>query len=440
MMAEAALSVYRAIGSVGAPLIRRQLYRRLASGKEHPTRIGERFGRSDRARPPGCLAWVHAASIGEAQSALPLVGRIIAERPDMSILMTTGTTTSAALMARRLPAAVIHQFAPVDEPASVSRFLAHWRPQVALIMESEIWPNLLTQTEAAGAKLALVNARISPASFRRWRRVGPLARRLFRVFSCALAQSPEDLERLAALGAHRPRCPGNLKFASPPPEADPDILAALRDDLAGRRLWLAASTHPGEEEIVAEANRRLSERSGAHLAIIAPRHPSRGAQVAAALGQLGHRTSLRSRVDAVDRETAIYVADTVGEMGLWYRLADVVFIGGSLVRHGGQNPLEPAKLDCAIVSGPAVSNFQRIAGEMRAAGALVLVESAQELAREVGRLLDDDRRRARMTAAARAYATGQGEVVDRVWEELAPLFEDAAAPGPRDEGTAGVQG
>ncbi|MFQ5971713.1 MAG: 3-deoxy-D-manno-octulosonic acid transferase, partial [Alphaproteobacteria bacterium] len=402
-------------------------------------RIGERFGRSDRARPPGCLVWVHAASIGEAQSALPLVGRIIAERPDVSILMTTGTTTSAELMARRLPAAVIHQFAPVDEVASVSRFLDHWRPQVGLIMESEIWPNLLTQAEARGVKLALVNARISPASFRRWRRVGPLARKLFRLFSCALAQSPEDLERLAALGAHRPLCPGNLKFATPPPDADPDTLAALRDELAGRRLWLAASTHPGEEEIVAEAHSRLSNRWGAHLTIVAPRHPDRGAQVATALEGLGHRTSLRSRADVVDRETAIYVADTIGEMGLWYRLADVVFMGGSLVRHGGQNPLEPAKLDCAIVSGPAMSNFERIAGEMREAGAMARVVNAHELADEVGRLLVEDGRRARMIAAARAYATGQGEVVDRVWEELAPVLADAVAPGTRAGSTAEVR-
>lgn len=422
--------LYVVLTYLAGPGLRLWLAIRRARGKEDRVRIGERFGRPGRGRPKGALIWVHGASVGESLSILPLIERLIAVRPDVSILVTTGTVTSATLMAGRLPPGAFHQFIPIDRRTEVRRFLDHWKPDLALWLESELWPNLLAETSARGTPIVLVNARMSPRSFARWRRRPRFARFVLTRFALCLAQSEADAGRLDTLGAPSPSCPGNLKFASSPLPVDEDALAGLRKELGSRPVWLASSTHPGEEEIVADAHKRLGEQYDGLLTIIVPRHPGRGQAIARDLARRGLEVALRSAGDAVAPGTAIYVADTMGELGLFYRLAGVVFVGGSLVPHGGQNPLEPAQLDSAILYGPHMTNFQPIVAALKTAGAAQEVSDAAGLAEAVGALLGNTGERRRLAAAGARVAAGEAGVVDRYLEALAPYLETLPGEPP----------
>jgi len=341
--------------------------------------------------------------------------------------MTTGTVTSARLMAERLPEGVIHQYAPVDLPAAVRRFLAHWQPALGLIVESELWPNLLLQARARGTTLALVNGRMSAASYASWRRFRPLIGHLLGQFEVTMAQSREDEAHLRDLGATAPLRLGNLKFAAPPLAANPDQLAALEAEFGPRPRWLAASTHAGEEEIVAEVHARLAARTPDLLTVLAPRHPDRGPAIAEIFAARGFEVVLRSSGRPITPETAIYLADSIGEMGLWYRLCQVVFIGRSLIPMGGQNLLEPAKLGCAIVCGPHMTNFLRVTEEMERLDALRRVADAEQLAAAVSWLLEDEPARAGMIRAAADYAGTQSDALDRIVAALKPQLDRAAA-------------
>lgn len=420
-------AAYHLIGTPATPLVRNYLKRRLERGREDPERIHERFGKASVARPAGPLLWVHGASVGEAQSALTLLDRLRRDWPDFSILLTTGTVTSARLMAERLPQGVIHQFVPVDLPGAVARFLDHWRPDLGLILESEFWPNLLRRAAAGGTRLVLVNGRISPDSYRGWRRLRPLAAELLSNFSLVMARSPEDHEHLVALGAGEVLSPGDLKAAAPPLAADSAELARLSAALEGRPRWLAASTHPGEDLTAGETHRALRNRLPKLLTLLAPRHPNRAEDIRHELETLGLNVAQRSLGEPIEPGIDVYLADSIGEMGLWYRLAEVVFVGGSLVPKGGQNVLEPAKLDCAIICGPHTANFARMAAEMVAAGALRQVDSAAALTAAVAELHEDSAARKAMIAAASDYASGQAGVLDRIMAALDPLLHQAAA-------------
>ena len=438
VMAGGIFVAYRLFSAAATPLVRRHLRQRVARGREDPARLAERFGHAGVARPPGPLVWVHGASVGESLSALPLVDGIREGWPGLNLLMTTGTVTSARLMAERLPEGVIHQYLPVDLPAAVGRFLAHWRPALGLMVESEFWPNLLLQARAGGVDLALVNGRVSGGSYASWRRFRPLIGHLLRQFSLTLAQSREDQAHLRDLGAANPLRLGNLKFAAPPLAADPEELAAFRGVLGARPRWLAASTHPGEEDIVAQVHARLAPRFPGLLTLLVPRHPDRGAGLAEGLRSRGLRVALRSAHQPVSAETEVYLADTIGEMGLWYRLCDVVFVGGSLIAKGGQNLIEPAKLGSAILCGPHMTNFLRVSEEMSRADAIRQVDDAEQLAAAVSWLLEDDAARAGMIEAAANYAAAQAGVLDHIIGALKPHLDRAAestAPGP-PEGSA----
>jgi 3-deoxy-D-manno-octulosonic-acid transferase len=423
LLASGALALYRAAGSLAAPLIRYHMRQRQGRGREDPQRMEERFGRAGRARPAGRLVWLHASSVGEAISTLSLIEALRARWPDLQFLLTTGTVSSARLMDKRLPAGVIHQFAPIDQTAAVKRFFEHWRPDLGLIVESELWPNLLTTARRRGIELVLVNGRMSAGSFRSWRRFRPLIRRLLQCFSLVLAQSPEDRERFGRLGAAETRCPGNLKFAAAPLADETGMRRDLEAALGTRPRWLAASTHPGEEERIATAHRTAAAGVPGLMTFIVPRHPERGADIARSLAMSGLKVKRRGAGALPDADTEIYVADTLGELGVWYRLVDIAFMGGTLVTKGGQNPLEPAKLDCAILYGPHAANFQRIADEMRAAGALCPVPDAEGLGRAVARLLQDDRERGRLARNAKDFANRQVQVLERIVDALAPSLE-----------------
>lgn len=416
------LALYRGATTAAAPLIRRYVHARLRKGKEDRARLDERFGVASIARPQGPLVWLHAASVGESLSMLSVIDRLLSERRAPNVLITTGTVTSARIMAERLPPAVIHQYTPVDSLPWVRRFLDHWRPDLVLWVESELWPNFLMETSGRGIPMVLVNARMSPRSFRAWKRAPGAVRALLQRFDLCLAQAEEEGESLTALGAPDVECPGNLKYAAAPLPADANALARLTSETRDRKLWLAASTHPGEEEQVAAAHARIRRDLPDLLTIIVPRHAVRGPEIASALGA-DHRVALRSREDAIVPETDIYVADSMGELGLFYRLAEIVFVGGSLIPHGGQNPLEPARLECAIVHGPHMGNFLAIESELRAAGATSMVSGPDELAREVERLLGDDGLRKDRIAAAVDVAGRKTQILDAVFASLAPFLD-----------------
>ena len=418
------LRLYRALTTLVGPLVILYLLRRMARGKEDRARFSERRGNAGRARPEGPLVWVHAASIGEAVSMLALLDEIVATHPALSVLVTTGTVTSARLLATRLPEGrAFHQYVPVDRPAYVRRFLDHWRPDLALWVESELWPNLVTATQARGIPLLLVNGRMSQRSFTRWQRWPSIINPLIGAFDLCLAQDAVQAERLRQLGARRALSVGNLKAAAGPLPVSEAELAKLAAQAAGRPLWLAASTHEGEEAIAAEVHRRLKGRWPDLLTIIVPRHPARAAAIAALLRQRGLRVARRSAAEAIDSSVELYLGDTLGELGLFYRLAGIAFIGGSMVPSGGHNPLEAALLDCAVLHGPDMSNCAAIARDLAAAGAALTVRDAEEFGAALARLLADPAERARRAAAGLDVAADNRAVLDAVMERIAPWLE-----------------
>jgi 3-deoxy-D-manno-octulosonic-acid transferase len=418
------LGLYRALTVALGPLVRLYMLRRLARGKEDKARFAERSGKTTHARPEGPLVWVHAASIGEAVSMLALIDAIVVARPTVSVLVTTGTVTSARLLAARLPAGrAIHQYVPVDRPAYVRRFLDHWRPDLALWVESELWPNLITETAAREIPLLLLNGRMSQRSFERWRRWPGLIAPVVGAFDLCLAQDVVQAERLRQLGARRALCVGNLKSAARPLPVSEAELAKLAGEAAGRPLWLAASTHEGEEEAAARAHLALKQQQADVLTLIVPRHPARANAVADMLEGRGLRVARRSMAQPIERGTDVYLGDTLGELGLFYRLAGIAFIGGSLVPSGGHNPLEAALLDCALLHGPDMSNCAAIARDLDNAGAALAVRDDGELAAAVARLMGDSAERARRAAAGLEVAADNRAVLDAVMERLAPSLD-----------------
>lgn len=393
---------------------------RRGKGKEDPTRIGERRGHAARARPYGPLVWLHGASIGETLAILPIVERLT--RRGVAVLVTSGTRTSAQLVARRLPPGAIHQYVPLDVPLYVKRFLDHWQPDLALFAESELWPNFVHALDRRGVPLVLVNARLSERSFQRWMRVPKTAEALLSRFAVCLAQSHADAERLQRLGAPRVTVAGNLKYDSPAPPADPRTVASLQALTAGRPIWLAASTHPGEEEAAIAVHRALARRYPALLTMVAPRHPERGADIAAMAAESGLRPARRSEGLQPDRAVDLYIADTVGEMGLFYRLSPLVFMGGSLVPHGGQNPIEPAKLGVAILHGPHVHNFTEVYSAIDRPGAALLVNDARALAGALVDLLSDPGRMRTMGRTATAVVDRLGGALERTIRAIDPFL------------------
>ncbi len=394
-------------------MLRRMLQRRVAIGKEDAARLGERCGVESLARPAGRLGWIHAASVGEAVSVLPVLSSLAAQDPALTILFTTGTLTSARLLARRLPELgldrVLHRFVPLDVPAWVGRFLDHWRPDAAAFVESELWPNLIAGCQKRAIPLMLINGRMSAGSLRRWRWSASFARQLIGGFDRVHAQSADYAERLTKLGARGLLPPGNLKLAADPLPVDVAELARLKALIGGRPVWLAASTHPGEETVAAEVHRQLAETRRDVLTIIAPRHPDRGDAIAAALGNAPRRSRGEGPPPG-----GIWIADTLGELGLLYRLAPVVFVGGSLVDRGGQNPLEAARFGDAVAVGPHTDNCRETVASLEAAGGLTRAADAGELGTWVGRMLSDPAARARAGQAAQGVADGESGLPARI--------------------------
>ena len=349
--------------------------------------------------------------------------------PDIRILITSGTVTSAQLLRERMPDGVCHQFAPVDRPGAVRRFVQHWRPDLAVWVESELWPNLVLETAARGVPMLLVNARMSARSGERWRRAPHLCQPLLAAFAGILSQTEADAARFRALGARNVAVRGNLKNDAPPLPADAQDVAALEQAVGGRPCWAAASTHEGEEEAVGEAVSTLRRAFPDLLTIIAPRHPERGASIAEMLQRRGLVTARRSTNGTIAPATAVYLFDTLGELGLVYRVADIAFVGGSMTPHGGHNPLEPARLGCALVAGPHTENFAEAYAALENAGALDRVSDADALAGAVRALLEDQSAQSTRATAAHEAASRLGGAVeaalDLIRDHLAPCSRDA---------------
>jgi 3-deoxy-D-manno-octulosonic-acid transferase len=412
------LRLYRALTSLAAPLTPVILAWRMRRGKEEPGRRPERYGLPSAPRPSGFLAWFHAASVGEANAALPVIDAIASQRPEIRMLLTTGTVTSARLARDRLPRGVLHQYVPLDNQTFVQRFLTHWRPDLAVLVESEIWPNLVLETKARGVPLLLINGRMSPSSYKRWRRRPGLSRPLFTAFDLVLAQNGRLAQRFAKLGVSRTLDVGNLKADAPPPPADLPGRRQLDAALDGRTVWLAASTHPGEDEKVMGAHLKMKIARPDLLTIIVPRHPERGPLIAEQLRAANLKVALRSRGEVPVADTDIYVADTIGELGLFYAIAPVAFVGGSLVERGGQNPVEPVKLGTAVLTGPNWRNFRDSYSELLGSGGALEVRDAQSLAETALRLLEDGAARQAMTERASLTIAGMSGALPRTLAEI----------------------
>lgn len=417
------LTMYRLATSVGAPLISAFLKKRLRRGKEDPARFNERLGRPVTPRPAGQLIWMHGASVGESLSMLPVIEEIVSRAESPTVLVTTGTVTSARLMRERLPEGAIHQFVPVDRLPYVNGFLDHWKPDIALWWESELWPNLVNETSHRGIPMVLVNARMSPPSFLRWQRWKSLARALLSRFDMVLAQSDSDVERFRTLGANKVERMGNMKFAVPALPCDEGTLAEIRARTGLRPMWLAASTHAGEEEAALDVHRTVKASHPDLLTIIVPRHPERGPEIAALLRDKGAVVAMRSNSEPATAETDIYLADTLGELGLFFRLAPIVFMGKSLVPAGGQNTIEPARLGAAIITGPHYWNFDEITRAMDAAGGLKIVDDADGLAEAVARDLDEPAQAQARAKAAYEYVERESRVLEIFMDYISPHLD-----------------
>jgi 3-deoxy-D-manno-octulosonic-acid transferase len=414
------LRFYRGLSSAVVPLAPALIKRRLKLGKEDPERIGERRGITRDTRPHGPMVWIHGASVGEVLAAAALIERLRAL--NIRILMTSGTVTSAAIVAKRFPPDIIHQYVPWDSPRYVARFLEHWQPSLALFIESDLWPNLILQSAARRLPMVLINGRMSQRSFPRWKRVHGTISALLEKFDICLAQSETDAERFAALGCRNVVTTGNLKLDVPAPPADPQKLERLVSLTRGRPVVVAASTHPGEEEILIETHKTLSGFFPGLLTVIVPRHPGRGPPIWRLVDAAGLKASLRSREEMPAASTDIYVADTMGELGLFYRLAGVVFMGGSLVPHGGQNPIEAVKLGAAIVHGPHVFNFTDVYDALDGAGGARKAGGQEALTKQLGQLLANAEAREAMLAASTRVVAELGGALERTLAALEPYL------------------
>jgi 3-deoxy-D-manno-octulosonic-acid transferase len=415
-----ALQIYRLLSSGLAPLAPVLLSHRLKQGKEHPERLNERYGQSEIPRPSGALAWVHCASVGELLTVIPLIGCI--RDKGFAVLCTSGTVTSANIAELRLPGGTIHQFITLDTPRFVNRFLDHWRPDLALFVESDLWPNLIVTSAHRAIPLVLVNGRLSERSFRRWRWAPHSIAMLLRCFDLCLAQSAAHAARYRDLGAPRVSTTGNLKLDVPEPPADANALTRLRSAIAERTVIAGASTHAGEETVLIDTHRRLRNSFPGLLTIIAPRHPERGRGIVEIARAAELRPRLRSLGELPDADTDIYIADTMGELGLIYRVSPIVFVGGSLASHGGQNPIEPIKLGAAILHGPHVWNFAEIYAALDQAHGAEQVTDVGKLAVRVGAWLKDAGERSAIVSSARTTVATLGGGLDRTLAAIEPYL------------------
>ncbi len=423
-----ALRSYQTVSRLLGPVAPKLLAHRAKRGKEDPDRLAERLGHSPHAKSDKPVVWVHGVSVGESLSLMPLIHHLCRTRSGLQVVFTSGTVAAAEILAHRLPTQVLHQYAPIDTPQAVEAFLDHWQPKLAIFAESELWPNQILGVKARGGAIALLSARITEKTALGWAKVPDSARYILNCFDLLVAQDAQSAERLRALGGHV-QAVHNLKRAAPPLEVDINTLKSLRVDIGKRPVILAASTHKGEEGMVLQAFAAMLGQHPDAMLIIAPRHKKRAKTIQAQVEKLDLRVLRRSQDGRPDEDTQVYIADTVGEMGLWYQLSSLAIMGGSLLDHiGGHNPLEPARLGCPVVSGSYVSNFHSLFDEMIAAEATAFVHDADDIAAAMETAIQGDY--LAMAERAQAFARVQEQALEDTWKALLPLLPTAPVQIP----------
>ena len=406
-------------------VIRRYIEKRKKMGKEDVKRFNERVGRPTKPRPAGRLIWLHGASVGESISMLPLINRLLEIYPDAHVMVTTGTTTSAEVMAKRLPERAFHQYLPIDNPVFAARFIRHWQPTIALWFESEFWPGMLSTIKRRNIPLILINGRISNKSFKRWQQFDFVIKEILDCFTACLGQSEEDAYRLRALGAKDAMCLGNLKYAGLPIPVDEEKKKEIQDEIGERPVWLVSSTHSDEEAKIGRYLKELSAKHEGLLTIIAPRHPTRGIEIRDILqDKYQLKTALRSANEKIQPETEVYIADTIGEMGIWYELCPIVFIGGSLIPHGGQNFMEPSRCRDAVIVGPHMHNFTDAMNRAKRADGIIQVDETVDLIDMVDQLLSNKELLDAKRSLAYNWATSEAKVLDGIAEKIQGYMEN----------------
>lgn len=417
--------LYAAATTAISPLLPLWLHYRVTQGKEDSSRFGERFGKTSVARPVGKLLWCHAASVGETASVLLLLETILAAHPALTVLLTTGTLTSAEMVKKRDLKNIIHQFVPFDVPHIVRRFLNHWRPDAVLWVESELWPVMLHALQRRAIPAVFLNARMSETSQRNWLKQPQWIKSLLRSFALTLSQTEKDVAMFKQLGAENCRYVGNLKHATDPLPVVEAGLQHIKKQIENRPCWLMANTHTGEEAYALTVHEGLKKEFPGLLTVIVPRHPDRGDAIAAMLARHSVAIARRTHNDSITPETDIYLADTLGELGLFYRLAPIVCLGGSFGGVGGHNPIEAAWLNCAILCGPDMRNCIEVAEQMKTQQALWQLRDPVELIEAVRALLQNPSRGQAMATAAYQLASTNRSVLNRVMAELTPVLGEA---------------
>ena len=406
-------------------VIRRYIEKRKKMGKEDVKRFNERVGRPTKPRPDGRLIWLHGASVGESISMLPLINRLLEIYPDAHVMVTTGTTTSAEVMAKRLPERAFHQYLPIDNPVFAARFVRPWQPTIALWFDSECWPAMLSTIKRRNIPLILINGRISNKSFKRWQQFDFVIKEILDCFTACLGQSEEDAYRLRALGAKDAMCLGNLKYAGLPIPVDEEKKKEIQDEIGSRPVWLVSSTHSDEESKIGRYLKELSAKHEGLLTIIAPRHPTRGVEIQNILKEKYQlKTALRSANEKITPETEVYIADTIGEMGIWYELCPIVFIGGSLIPHGGQNFMEPSRCRDAVIVGPHMHNFTDAMNRAKRADGIIQVDETVDLIDMVDQLLSNKELLEAKRSLAYNWATSEAKVLDGIAEKIQGYMEN----------------
>lgn len=426
---------YRLAGAAVYPIIGTYVGWRASKGKEDRSRRGERYGIASRERPDGPIIWVHAASVGETIAIIPLVESILGY--GVNVVLTTGTVTSAHVAEERLGDKIIHQYVPLDLKPAVSRFLDHWMPDLAIIAESEIWPMTILELGARRVPQVLVNGRLSDRSFRSWKKRAFIAEALFENLAHVIAQSEADGERFQALGARPVTVSGNLKVDTSPPPADERSLISLKRQVGTRPTWAAVSTHEGEEAVAVEVHTMLRGRHPGLLTTIVPRHPERANALAAEFRAMGLNVVQRTSGDRITRDTDIFLGDTIGEMGLYLRLTEIAFVGRSLTSKGGQNPLEPAMLETAVLAGRNVQNFREAYQRLIDSGGAKLVRDRDMLAGAVNYLLTNEVARHDMIVAGTAAVEEMRGALAKTLRSLEPYIQPLVVKS-RLEGGGGV--
>ncbi len=400
-------------------VINKYIQSRIKKGKEDINRFNERIGRPTLTRPEGKLVWMHGASVGESISMLPLISQLLKEDPKLNIMVTTGTVTSAEIMAKRLPKGAFHQYFPIDNPIFTTRFIKYWHPDLVLWFESEFWPSILSSINRKKIPLLLVNGRISDKSFKRWQQLGFVIKEILGYFTLCLGQSDEDARRLQVLGAKDAICLGNLKYAGLPLPLDKDKRQEVLNMIKDRKVWVVSSTHHDEELKIGKILPKLKKNFPDLLTIIAPRHPHRGAEIKQKLEEeIKLNVSLRSKAEPITEKTDVYVADTLGELGIWYNISDIVFIGGSLIPHGGQNFMEPSRDKCCVLVGPHMHNFADCMTRAKKADAIIQVNDTQELLSHLENLLSDEKTLKTKCKKAYDWTVSEGKVLDDIVKKV----------------------